>query len=399
MAILTDLKAKRISPDDNPLPHGGVTGLSLWPAKTKGRGKWILRYVSPVTGKRRKAGLGPYPDVSIAEVAVKASEFRVRLANGEDPLEDKQQVAKRVDKVVPSFEEAAFKLYENLLPSWKNKKHGQQWINTLKQYAFPVIGNKLVDVIEVEDIELVLKPIWLSKHETASRLKQRIHAVMAWAIAYKFAKYNPVDSVQYLLPNMGSRKAMIKHQPSMPWRDIPEFLVKLKNENIIISHLMLEFLILTACRSGEVRGMKWQEVNFKDKVWTIPANRMKAGIEHRVPLSTRTVEILNRLKGLDEVLVFPSVKKKTIMSDMALTQLLRRMEAQSDTTGRLATAHGFRSSFRNWCSENGYARDLAERALAHTIQNQVEAAYHRTDLLEQRKPMMEAWAEICLGKL
>lgn len=184
MAILTDLKAKRINPDDNPLPHGSVTGLSLWPARTKGRGKWILRYVSPVTGKRRKAGLGPYPDVSIAEVVVKASEFRVRLANGEDPLEEKHQVVKRIDRVIPSFEEAAYKLYKNLLPSWKNKKHSQQWINTLKQYAFSIIGNKPLDTIEVEDIEVILKPIWLSKHETASRLKQRIHAIMAWAFAH-----------------------------------------------------------------------------------------------------------------------------------------------------------------------------------------------------------------------
>lgn len=396
MAILTDLKAKRINPDDSPLAHGGVTGLSLWPAKTKGRGKWILRYVSPVTGRRRKAGLGPYPDVGIAEVAVKASAFRVRLANGEDPLEDKEEVSRSVNKVIPCFEEAAYRLYENLLPSWKNKKHGQQWINTLKQYAFPVIGGKPLDAIEVEDIEAVLKPIWLGKHETASRLKQRMHAVMAWAIAYKFARYNPVDSVQYLLPNLGSRKAMIKHQPSMPWRDVPEFLVKLGNDKgLIISHLMLEFLILTACRSGEVRGMRWDEVDFENKVWIIPASRMKAGIEHKVALSRRAVEILNRLRGLDEVLVFPSVKKKTIMSDMALTQLLRRLEARSDTAGRLATAHGFRSSFRDWCSENGFARDLAERALAHTIQNQVEAAYHRTDLLEQRRPMMEDWARFC----
>ncbi|MGL6453226.1 tyrosine-type recombinase/integrase, partial [Aeromonas veronii] len=166
-----------------------------------------------------------------------------------------------------------------------------------------------------------------------------------------------------------------------------------------VTRLMLEFLILTACRSGEVRAMKWSEVDLEAKIWTLPAERMKAKQMHRVPLSLRAVEILMGLQGLHDELVFPSPRDQVPLSDMVLTTFLRRVKAPSSTLGRLATAHGFRSSFRDWCSEHGYARDLAERALAHTVQNKVEAAYHRTDLLGQRRPMMDAWAEFVVGNL
>jgi integrase len=393
MTVLTDTKARNIKPDSLPLPHGGVTGLTLHPSKTKGRGKWVLRYVSPQTGKRRNAGLGSYPEIGIAEVGRLGSEFRIQIANGTDPLEDKKE-QKRQEKIkIPSFQEAALVLHQELVPSWKNFKHGQQWINTLTQYVFPIVANKELNEIQPKDIADVLRPIWLEKPETASRVKQRVHAVMAWGWAHGFCQSNPVDVVSYLLPPQSSKVLRTQHQPAMPWEAIPGFVVAhlQVKKPLDASRAMLLFLILTAARSGEVRGMRWSEVDWKNQVWTIPAERMKGGLIHRVPLGKRAIEILKDQKGLHDELVFPSIRDKVVLSDMVLTSFLRRVKAKSSDEGRVATAHGFRSSFRDWCSEHGYERDLAERALAHTIKSQVEAAYHRTDLLDKRRPMMEAW--------
>ena len=396
MAVLKDTQARNLKPTDKPIPHGGVVGLVLHPSKQKGHGKWVLRYVSPTTNKRRNAGLGTYPEVSIAEAAKRGLEMRGQISDGLDPIEEREKEKKQQQAMMntPTFEEAAHILHSELLPSWKNKKHGQQWINTLTQYVFPVIGSLTLDKIEPSHIADSLRPIWLDKSETASRVKQRIHAVIAWGWAHGFCPSNPVDVVEHLLPKQESKVMRTEHQPAMLWQAIPEFVKNhvTINDKSNVTRSLLEFLILTACRSGEARGARWSEIDFEARVWSIPATRMKMKTPHRVPLSDRAIEILNNQLGLHEELVFPSPRKRTELSDMVLTSFLRRVNAPSSTEGRVATAHGFRSSFRDWCSENGYAKDLAERALAHTIQNQVEAAYHRTDLLEQRRPMMQAWS-------
>ena len=200
--------------------------------------------------------------------------------------------------------------------------------------------------------------------------------------------------MDHLLPQQPGKRERTTHQPSMPWRDIPEFVRStLHRGPYNVSRALLEFVILTAARSGEARAMTWDEVDFDARVWTVPASRMKAKVVHRVPLSQRALEILSaqRARYPETDLVFPSVRG-LVLSDMVLTKFLRDHKAPSSEPGRVATAHGFRSSFRDWASENGYPRDLAERALAHTVKNQVEAAYHRTDLLEQRRAMMEAWS-------
>lgn len=397
MAIITDTKARNIKPDDPAIPHGGVTGLTLIPSKTRGSGKWVLRYVSPVTGRRRNAGLGSYPEISIAEVSKRGAAMRVTLAEGKDPLEEKRKVETK--PTIPSFREAAETLHQSLLPGWKNAKHGQQWINTLTAHAFPKIGEKTLNDIQPADVAEVLKPIWLTKAETASRLKQRIHAVMSWGWAHGHCQSNPVDVVEHLLAQQPGKAVRTQHHPAMPWREIPDFVKShLKpGKRRDVTKALLEFLILTACRSGEVRGMTWQEVDLEQATWVIPAERMKAKVPHRVPLPPRAIQILEAQEGQHEHLVFPSPRDQVALSDMALTALLRRLEAHSDTPGRIATAHGFRSSFRDWCSENGHPRDLAERALAHTIANKVEAAYHRTDLLDQRRPLMAEWAAFIKG--
>jgi integrase len=220
---------------------------------------------------------------------------------------------------------------------------------------------------------------------------------MSWGWAHGHCAANPVDVVNHLLPQQPSKALRTEHQPAMLWRDIPKFIAeKLKSSNRHdVTRPMLELLILTAARSGEIRGMLWAELDLDSAIWTIPAERMKAKQSHRVPLSKRAVEILKNQIGLHKELVFPSPRDQVELSDMVLTSFLRREKAVSDTPGRVATAHGFRSSFRDWCSEQGYARDLAERALAHSVANKVEAAYHRTDLLEQRRPMMVAWSNYC----
>ncbi|ALQ61503.1 tyrosine-type recombinase/integrase [Aeromonas hydrophila] len=399
MALLSDAKARSIKPDDKPLPHGGITGLTLHPSTTKGRGKWVLRYVSPVTGKRRNAGLGIYPEISIAEAGNQARLMREQLARGLDPLEIKKEEASK--PAIPTVEIAARQVHEQLLPGWRNPKHGKQWISTLEQYAFPVIGRQPINVITPAHIASVLQPIWLEIPETATRVKQRLHAVMAWAWAHGFCQANPVDVVDKLLPLQPSKAIRTQHQPAMDWRELPAFYQQhLANaERFDVSRALLSFVILTACRSGEARKMRWDEVDLDAAIWTIPADRMKTQVMHRVPLSLQAMAVLEKVRGLHGEWVFPSPRKQVPLTDMALTTLLRRVEAPSTTPERLATAHGFRSSFRDWCSEQGYPRDLAERALAHLIQNKVEAAYHRTDLLDQRRPMMDAWAEFVVGEL
>lgn len=397
MALLSDAKARSIKPDDKPIPHGGITGLTLHPSTTKGRGKWVFRYVSPVTGKRRNAGLGIYPEISIAEAGNQARLMREQLARGLDPLEIKKEEASK--PAIPTVEIAARQVHEQLLPGWRNPKHGKQWISTLEQYAFPIIGRQPINAITPAHIASVLQPIWLEIPETATRVKQRLHAVMAWAWAHGFCQANPVDVVDKLLPLQPSKAIRTQHQPAMDWRELPAFYQQhLANaERFDVSRALLSFVILTACRSGEARKMRWEELDLDAAIWTIPADRMKTQVVHRVPLSLQAMAVLDKVRGLHGEWVFPSPRKQVPLTDMALTTLLRRVEAPSTTPGRLATAHGFRSTFRDWCSEQGYPRDLAERALAHLIQNKVEAAYHRTDLLDQRRPMMDAWAEFVSG--
>jgi integrase len=397
MAQLTDVKARKIVPGDKPIADGTISGLRLEPGSAKGRGKWILRFVSPATGKRRDMGLGAYPEVSIADARAKGMAARQSIAAGKDPIDEHEaeRAARVTAAAAMTFERAARKVHDGRKAGWKNAKHADQWINTLRDYAFPIIGKKRVADLVVMDFADVLRPIWLEKPETATRVKQRCYTVMKWCWAQGMVRANPVDVVDHLLPHQPGKRERTTHQPSMPWRDIPAFVERaLTTGPSNGTRALLEFVILTAARSGEARAMTWSEVDLDAKVWTVPAERMKAGVAHRFPLSRRAVEILQAQRALhqDSDLVFPA-PRGAVLSDMVLTAFLRDQKAHSSEAGRIATAHGFRSSFRDWASENGYVRDLAERALAHTITNQAEAAYHRTDLLEQRRAMMEAWAQ------
>lgn len=387
MGKLTVMLIKNAQPGSYP----DNFGLYLW-VKESGARSWLFRYTSPTQGKRRWMGLGPWPYLSLANAREEVVHLCKLVRKGTDPLEhrrEKIQVKKvKKSQEIWTFEKCAANVHEMLRPSWKNEKHALQWITTLEQYVFPKTKNRPVGSLGVADFMPIFKSIWITKHETASRVLQRADAVMRWAVAHGYAQSNPCAAVAELLPKVARIK---RHQPSMPWREIPDFLSTAAEERTTaVVRLALEFLILTAARSGEIRGAVWGEVDFNKAIWTIPGKRMKSKREHRVPLAHRCLVILREIMSLQpelDQLIFITERGKAL-SDTTLTMLMRRK-------GLVYVPHGFRSSFRDWASENGYSRDLAERALAHVVTGQVEAAYHRTDLLEQRRPMMEAWANFC----
>lgn len=376
---------------------GGVTGLAINVIKS-GSQSWILRY--QVGGKRRDMGLGGYPDVTLADAKVAARAARAQIAQGIDPIEHGRAARSKLiadQASAISFSQAATQYIETHEDGWRNPKHAQQWRNTIATYANPKLGKMLVRDVGLPNILAVLEPIWKTKTETASRLRGRIESVLDWATARDYrAGPNPArwkGLLDTLLPAPG-KIAKSDHHRALPYADLPQFMRLLAAQDGLGARA-LEFTILTASRSGEVRGAKWEEFDLENAVWTVPEGRMKAGKEHRVPLSDVA---LSMIKVQQETAfceyVFPSSHKArnsesegAPLSDMTLSAVLRRMKVA-------AVPHGFRSTFRDWCAEQtDYPRDVAEMALAHAIGNKVEAAYRRGDLFEKRKQMMQDWAD------
>lgn len=347
-----------------------------------GAKRWLLRIV--VQEKRRDIGLGSLGLVSLAEAREKALAYRKIARDGGDPLADRR----KVEVTVPTFAEAAELVHGEHKATWKNTKHAAQWITTLRTYVNPHLGAKRVDQIETPDVLRVLAPIWLTKGETASRVRQRISTVLDWAKAAGHRSGdNPVEGVTRGLPKQGERA---EHHAALPYAEVPAFVVRLRamSGQGEISRLAFEFLILTAARTSEVLGAQWSEINETEALWTVPASRMKAGREHRVPLSSRACEVLSAAKALGggSMLIFPGRSGIKPLSNMVFLMALRRMSVP-------ITAHGFRSSFRDWAAEaTNLSREVAEMALAHTIENRVEAAYRRGDLLTKRRDLMEQWS-------
>lgn len=374
-------------------------GAGLWLNVTEGGSKsWVLRYT--VAGKERRAGLGPFPEVSLAEAREAAVNFRRQIRNGQDPVEEKRRAkaaAQAEQAKSVTFDWCAEKYIAAHKPSWKNPKHGDQWTNTIATYVSPIMGSTAVDRIETAHIMRVLEPIWSTKAETASRVRGRIESILSWAAVRKFRSgENPARWKGHLDSLLPARKkiARVQHHPALPWQDMSTFMAELKQQ-AGVGALALQFTILTAARSGEVRGMTWDEVNLDDAVWIIPGERMKAGRDHRVPLSTHAKAILTTMEELklgDTDVVFPSMRDRKPLSDMTLTAVLKRM-GRTDIT-----VHGFRSTFRDWAAEvTHYPREMAEMALAHTVSDQVEAAYRRGDMFEKRRKMMADWDAFCHG--
>lgn len=365
------------------LPPGRYTdgnGLYLV-VDPSGARRWILRIV--VQGRRRDIGLGGVSLVSLAEARETAASFRKIAREGGDPLTARRESR----KIIPTFTTAAEIVHAEHEVSWKNPKHAQQWINTLKQYAHPVIGHYRVDSIDTPAVLRVLSPIWLRKPETARRVRQRIGTILDWAKAAGYRTGdNPIDGIAKGLPKQGDGK---KHFATIPFSDVAAFVETLRNSNSgPMAKWAFEFLILTASRTSEVLNAKWTEIDFDTRLWTVPAERMKAKREHRVPLSDRCVAILKAANAMskDAGYVFTGANGDTPLSNMVFLAILKRMNIQT-------TAHGFRSSFRDWAAEEtSFPREVAEMALAHTITNKVEAAYRRGDLLEKRREMMQHWS-------
>lgn len=400
---LTDVKAKQIKPGDKALADGTVTGLLLIPGSERGHAKWQLRFVSPVTKARRNYGLGTYPNVSIAEAREAARDARANIAKGGDPIETRRaEVAAREEaQNILTFEQAARKVHAEQAPGFRNAKHRDQWLNTLRDYIFPSLGAVRLPDLRVSNFAEALRPIWMEKVETAGRVRQRCHVVMSWAQAHGIIDSNPVDALDHLLPKRPRKRERVEHHPAMAWQKVPEFVqgtLRAGHENVTKS--LLEFVILTCVRSGEARGMRFDEVDFDARLWTVPGSRMRAKVAHSVPLSDRVIEIIQeqRRRNPQKELAFPSPSKGVACTDMILTKFLRDNNVASTTKGRIATAHGFRSSFRDWAGEKGYERDLAEKVLAHTLANQTEAAYFRSSLLEQRRKLMQTWSDFVCGK-
>jgi integrase len=346
-----------------------------------GAKRWMLRTV--VLHRRRDIGLGSTSLVSLAEVRDLAIDLRRKARAGGDPVTDRRKLRLGV----PNFEEASRQTHEEHKGAWRNAKHVEQWINTLRDYAWPVIGKHRVDQIETPDILRVLAPIWLTKSETARRVRQRIGSVLDWASASGYRSgENPVRGVVKGLPRQPDRKT---HFSAMDYVAIPAFVSDLQSDPLNgTTGLAMEFLILTACRTNEVIGATWDEFNLEKMLWTIPAKRMKAKTEHRVPLTPRVMEIIGiiKSKSLSGAYVFAGTHYGKPLSNMALLMLMRR-------SGIKATVHGFRSSFRDWASERtSFPAEVCEMALAHTIKNKAEAAYRRGDLFGKRRALMEAWA-------
>ena len=378
MGKLTDRSVRNLKTPGR-YPDGETLYLKIWPGGAK---SWVQRLV--VGGRRTDLGLGAYPVVSLAEARRKALDNRTIAKSGGNPLAVKQEEERQV--AMPTFEALARQHIAEHRHAWRNSKHAAQWLSTLEAYVFPTIGTAKVNEVSRKQVVGVLSPIWHTKAETARRVRQRIRAVMDRAVALEYVDYNPAgDAINGALTKMPRVRA---HHRALPYRELPAALGAVRGSTASPSvKLAFEILALTACRSGEVRGMTWDEVDLEKVTWTVPATRMKAGKLHRVPLSLRALAILREAHSLNQGdgVVFPAPRSGGILSDMAFTQMLRRL-------GLDFVPHGLRSSFRDWAAEQTDApHAVMETALAHTIGNATEAAYARSDLFELRHGLMEKW--------
>lgn len=364
---------------------GGVSGLYL-KVSDGGARNWILRVM--VGGRRRDMGLGGWPSTTLAQARDQAREARRCIASGTDPIEERRK-KKRLLISKPTFADCARRTIEAKRHGWKNEKHAAQWTTTLEAYAFPLIGRIPVDEVELRHVIEILTPLWSEKTETATRVRSRIEAVLGWATASGYRQGdNPArwrGNLDALLAKP-SKVKKVNHHRAIPVADAPGFIARLRRQAGVAS-LALEFLILTAARSGEVRGAIWDEFDLENRVWTIPASRMKTAKQHRVPLSPAAIRILSalpRTAGVPHVFHGPRSRP---LSDMSLSAVMRRMGADG-------VPHGLRSTFRDWAAEKtSYSSEVIEMALAHAIPNRVEAAYRRGDLFTKRLSLMADWAD------
>lgn len=405
---LTALHVKKLTKPGLYGDGGGLT-LQITPAGAK---SWLFRYM--IAGKPYGMGLGPVHTVSLAEARQKALDARKLLLDGINPLNAKRQhkIAQALESArMLTFDQCAAAYIKAHRPGWKNAKHADQWENTISAYASPIFGHLPVAEIDTRLVVKCLSPIWEEKTETATRLRGRIESILGWATTSEFRTgENPARWKGHLENLLASidKTSRVKHHPSLPWQRIGAFMKALKLREGTAARAV-EFAILTACRSGEVRGARWSEFEISGKIWTIPAERMKAKREHQVPLSDAAIAVLKAVAKLGPSqgpgdLVFSGTKAQPL-SDMSLTAVIRRMNGDDeplwlDANGKTITVHGFRSTFRMWAAEagNNYPREVAEHALAHQLPDAVERAYQRGTQFQKRVALMADWAAYC-GKV
>lgn len=385
MSYMSGNLTKKLVENLGPGRHGDGNGLYLV-VKPSGSRSWIVRVV--VRGQRNSKGaplrtdfgLGGADIVTLDQARSRALEYRRMAKQGLNPKYNAKQDT-------PCFEEIAQQVHIDRMPTWKNAKHGQQWINTLRDYAFPKIGRMPVDSIGQPEVLICLSPIWTDKHETARRLAQRIKIVLDVAKSKGFRDgENPVTAIKdaQVLPKVVKKP---KHHAAMKWQDVPALFEELQHRNAMAAKALM-FTCLTGARTGEVLGMRWAELDFEARLWTCPAARMKTSEQHRVPLTVEMLKIIDPLRVISSDYVFEGQKRHQPLSNMAMLMLLRRMKIED------VTVHGFRSTFRDWASEVANApREVAEMSLAHKVGTDVERAYARSDLLDRRRELMEQWSQ------
>ena len=375
--------------------HNCAKGLYLQVSK-QGTKSWLFRYTSPITKKRREMGLGSLDYVSLAEARQIAVDNKRLIIGGKDPIQERKQsqTKKQLEQARNlTFKEIAEACTASKSHEWKNAKHAQQWTNTLAAYAYPTFGDLPISEVSTDLVLKALDPIWVTKAETASRVRQRIETVWDYGKARNYVSGENPARLKGHLDKILSKTAKVKrvrHFPALPYNEIGAFVKELRTRSGY-SALGLEFLILTAARTGEIIGAKWSEIDLEKAIWTIPSDRMKVGAEHRVPLSTRAIELLQSITSNrnPEEYVFSGWKRHTGLSNNAFLALLKKMERSN------ITAQGFRSTFRDWAAEEAhqFSNETVELALAHTIKNKAEAAYRRGDQLERRRELMAAWSD------
>lgn len=372
-----------------------------------GNASWQYRY--QIAGKRRMMGLGACSVVSLAEARDKAADARKLVKQGIDPLDAKQEQAteqrQQAERRVTTFADAAKEYIDGKADGWSNAKHVEQWRNTLTTYCSK-FSTKPVASVTIDDVEDALRPIWLEKTETATRVLTRIVSVMGYAFDKGWREDDDAETwaprLRRRLPMLPKKAIRVKHHPALPYNQIASFVSALRLSAAMGSKA-LEFAILCASRSSEVREAQWQEIDLTAGIWTIPGERMKAKVEHRVPLSKQAVKLLTSIKPADaapDAFIFTGTRSGNALSDMTMTAFIRRQNEKkivwADDSGEAITQHGFRSTFRDWAAETTpYPRDVCEMALAHTVGNKVEAAYRRGDLFEKRRALMQDWANYC----
>lgn len=387
------LTARGVATETKAGRHGDGGGLYLQ-VSDRGAKSWLFRFKMAGTSKERQMGLGSVRTVSLAEARAEALDARKLVLSGIDPIKarnDKRNKLRLESAKTQTFRQCSVAYITSHQSGWKNSKHIKQWTSTLEKYAYPIFGDLSVSSIDTGLVMKVIEPIWVTRTETASRVRGRIESILDWAAVHGYRKgENPArwkGHLDNLLPRK-SKVAKVRHFPALPYTEIGKFMTALRKREGVAA-LALEFLVLTAARTNEVIGARASEV--AGSVWTIPADRMKAGAEHRVPLSEVALDVIARAQLVSSSdFLFPGLSEGRPLSNTAFLALLKRMGRKD------ITAHGFRSTFRDWAAEQtSYPREVSEMALAHTVSDKVEAAYRRGDLFEKRRRLMDTWATYC----